>query len=73
MLFADDEKKVIPRKGACDFRLVSRLLLGTPLWSESITDYTITMLELLPTVRVRYKSSYSEHYSSRIKRVKIGK
>ena len=71
MPFTDNDSLLIRSKEKIEFKLGTHILLGTPLWKENETDYTMILLEVLPTIRVYYKDPHSNLFSSKIERVNI--
>lgn len=71
MPFADNNSLTIKSNEKMEFKLGTHILLGTPLWEEKKADYTMILLEVLPTLRVHYKDPYSNLFSSKIGRVNI--
>lgn len=69
--FMDNDSVLITSKGIKKFELGTYLLLGTPLWEEEKSDYTMILIEILPTIRVHYKDPYLSFFSSRIWEVNI--
>jgi hypothetical protein len=71
MPFTDNDSLLIKSMEKIEFKLGTHILLGTPLWKEKKADYTMILLEVLPTVRVHYKDPYFSLFSSKIERVTI--
>lgn len=65
------ENEVINTNEKIEFDLGRRLLLGTPLRDQYREDYSMILLEVLPTLRVHYKDKNLNIYSSRIESVRI--
>jgi len=71
MPFADNESLIIRSKEKIEFNLWTLIFLGTQLWNENETNYTMILLEVLPTIRVHYRDTKSNLFSSKIERVNI--
>jgi len=69
--FINIDSLIIKSHDKIEFDLGTRLLLGTSLLEEKKEDYSMTLLRLLPTLRVHFKDSNLNLFSSRIWKVNI--
>jgi len=56
-----------------DFYLSEPILLGTPIWDDKEEDYTMILLELTPTIQVKYSDKNTMIKSGHIQKVVIAK
>jgi hypothetical protein len=71
MPFTDNDSLIIKSHEKIEFNLGTHIFLGTPLWEGKRSDYTMILLETLPTIRVRYKDLRSNLFSTMIEKVTI--
>lgn len=69
----EGDSVVIKSKGSYNFYYESNFLFTTSLWQGPKADYTEILLEILPTVRVRYKDSLQSVITTHTVRVNIEK
>jgi hypothetical protein len=71
LAFLDQNRLLVPRNGKADLFLSCSILLGTTLIEDKKEDYKMTLLGILPTLRVLYKDPNLNLFSTRICKVNI--
>ena len=61
----------IPSNNSMKFSTSTYIFLGTNLWKEQKEDYTLELLETLPTLRIKYRDAKFEVVSTAINDVVI--
>ncbi|WP_452598401.1 hypothetical protein [Pontimicrobium sp. MEBiC01747] len=69
-VFNPDKEKVSPNT-VVNLETSTYIFLGTDIWKEKKTDYTLELLEVLPTLKMKYIDKNYQLLSIDIKNVKI--
>lgn len=67
----DNEYITIGPKSELKLLIDSSILLGTSIIKDGINDYTKQIIEILPTLRIKYKDISNEIYSTQILNVTV--
>lgn len=69
--FKQEGDLILPPNVSKKFSTSTYIFLGTQIWNEKKEDYTLELLQVLPTLRIKYQDAKVELMSTAIKNVKI--
>jgi len=69
--FGENDSIQVTPESKTDFFITTNIFYGTPLWELNKEDYSIELLETLPTIKIYYQDPINKLYSSEIQKVSI--